>query len=137
LLAPLRRAADAVVGQAFRVELRLPDDAPLAAVPEPTLDSVLNVLLQNSRQAGASLVVITLGETTDELVLRIADDGPGVPIGDRARLFEPFFTSRRAEGGTGLGLSIARSLLAANHGAIHLVESQVGATFEVNLPRVR
>lgn len=137
LLAPLRRAADAVVGQAFRVELRLPDDAPLAAVPEPTLDSVFNVLLQNSRQAGASLVVVTLGETTDELVLRIADDGPGVPIGDRARLFEPFFTSRRAEGGTGLGLSIARSLLAANHGAIHLVESQVGATFEVSLPRVR
>lgn len=137
LITPLRRAADAVASQTFRVDLRLPDTAPLVAVPEPTLDAVLGVLFQNSRQAGASLVTVRLSETPDSIVALIGDDGPGVPAADRARLFEPFFTSRRTEGGTGLGLSIARSLLAANHGAIRFVESDIGAAFEVVLPRAR
>ena len=137
LLVPLHRAADAVVGETFRVELRALESGPMAAVPEPTLDTVLNVLFQNSRQAGAAHVVVTLDETSDAIVLRIADDGPGIPAADRDRLFEPFFTSRRTEGGTGLGLSIAQSLLAASHGAIQLVESDHGAAFEVTLPRAR
>lgn len=137
ILVPLRRAADAVVGRGFKVTLDLPDDAPLAAVPEATLDTVFSVLFQNSRQAVAALVVVTLHETPDAIQLRISDDGPGVPAGDRGRLFDPFFTSRRSEGGTGLGLSIARSLLAASHGAILLVDSDGGAAFEVTLPRAR
>jgi signal transduction histidine kinase len=66
--------------------------------------------------------------------IQFADDGPGVPAGDRDRLFEPFFTSRRAEGGTGLGLPIARSLLAADGGSIALRRSETGACFEVVLP---
>lgn len=135
VIGPLRRAADAVVGESFRVELRLPDAPPRAAVPEPTLDTVLNVLFQNSRQAGAGLVVVTLSEAPEKITLRISDDGPGVPAADRDRLFEPFFTSRRTEGGTGLGLSIARSLLSTSQGVIQLVESDTGAAFEVILPR--
>jgi signal transduction histidine kinase len=135
LAAPLHRAADAVVGRTFKIELRLPDETPLVAVPEATLDTVLSVLFQNSRQAGASLVVVTLDEAPDAIRLRISDDGPGVPAADRDRLFEPFFTSRRSEGGTGLGLSIARSLLAASHGAIRLDDGRRGAAFEVTLPR--
>jgi len=58
-----------------------------------------------------------------------------VPEGDRSRLFEPFFTSRRAEGGTGLGLPIARSLLAASHASIALLDSPEGAAFRIVLPR--
>jgi signal transduction histidine kinase len=49
-------------------------------------------------------------------------------------LFEPFFTSRRAEGGTGLGLAIARSLLAAGQGEIRCEPSPVGARFVISLP---
>jgi signal transduction histidine kinase len=58
-----------------------------------------------------------------------------VASGDRERLFEPFFTSRRAEGGTGLGLPIARSLLAASHASIALVDGERGASFRIVLPR--
>jgi signal transduction histidine kinase len=104
-------------------------------VPETTLDTVLSVLMQNSRQAGARRVAVTASQTADAVILRLADDGPGVPPADRGRLFEPFFTSRRAEGGTGLGLSIARSLLAASHARIDLVDAGPGAAFRVTLPR--
>jgi signal transduction histidine kinase len=135
LAVPLHRAADAVVGEAFRIDLPRLDDVSPVAVPEQTLDAVLSVLFQNSRQAGASLVSVALSETSEDVVLRISDDGPGVPAADRDRLFEPFFTSRRATGGTGLGLSIARSLLAASQGEIRLVGSDSGAAFAVTLPR--
>jgi signal transduction histidine kinase len=59
-----------------------------------------------------------------------------VPAADRARIFEPFFTSRRDTGGTGLGLSIARSLLTASRAEIELVdgESKRGARFRLTLP---
>jgi len=69
------------------------------------------------------------------VALTVTDDGPGVPAADRERLFEPFFTSRRATGGTGLGLSIARSLLAASHATIDLAPTEGGARFELLLPR--
>lgn len=134
---PLHRAVDAVTSSTFRVELRLPDTTLIAAVPEATLDTVFNVLFWNSRQVGASQAVVTLIDAPETIFVRVTDNGPGVPPADRARLFEPFFTSRRTEGGTGLGLSIARSLLAASHGVIELVESDGGAAFQISLPRLR
>jgi signal transduction histidine kinase len=50
-------------------------------------------------------------------------------------MFEPFFTSRRADGGTGLGLPIARSLLAASGATIAAARSDKGARFELSLPK--
>ena len=100
-----------------------------------TLEAVLGVLLQNSRQAGASRAIISIRTNAEAVVLETADDGPGVPEADRARLFEPFFTTPRAQGGTGLGLSIARSLLAANHASIELAQGGPSARFVVTLPR--
>jgi len=132
---PIRRAADAHAGEGFAVDLDLPADLPQAAAPEATLESVVGVLLQNSRQAGATRATVTVRAEDERLRLTVADDGPGVPAADRERLFEPFFTSRRDAGGTGLGLSIARSLLAASNATIDLAPSDKGAVFDVRLPR--
>ena len=131
---PLRRAADAQAGEGFAVTLDIPADLPAAAAPATTLETVATVLLQNARQAGARHARISAAVEGDALAITVSDDGPGVPVADRERLFEPFFTSRRAEGGTGLGLSIARSLLAASQGRIDLVDGP-GAIFRVTLPR--
>ena len=49
-------------------------------------------------------------------MLEVEDEGPGVPPGDEARLFTPFFTTRRD--GVGLGLSIVRSVAALHDGAV-------------------
>jgi signal transduction histidine kinase len=129
---PVRRAADAA---GFPVEVDVPRDVPPVAAPLTTLESVLTILLQNARQAGAAKAKVAAALDGDEVILTVTDDGPGVPAADRDRLFEPFFTSRRAEGGTGLGLPIARSLLAASHGRIELMDSGLGAAFRVTLPR--
>lgn len=131
---PLRKAADAVAGPGFAVDFDLPAGLGRAATPALTLETALAILLQNSRQAGASRARVAARRDKAELVILVSDDGPGVAAGDRDRLFEPFFTSRRAEGGTGLGLPIARSLLAASGGRLDLAPSSRGACFEIRLP---
>ncbi|ATQ43197.1 sensor histidine kinase [Caulobacter mirabilis] len=132
---PARRVADALGGRGLTIDLHLPSDLPRVAAPEATVETVLTILVENARQAGATSVRIEARDTSDQLVLAVTDNGPGVAEADRERLFEPFFTSRRAQGGTGLGLAIARSLLAASDGAITLAPSTGGARFEVVLPR--
>nr|WP_298687628.1 sensor histidine kinase [uncultured Sphingomonas sp.] len=67
------------------------------------------------------------------ITLDVADDGPGIPTADRKRIFEPFFTSRRAIGGTDLGLPIVRSLLASIESSIELQEGSAGACFVLGL----
>ncbi len=69
----------------------------------------------------------------DELVFFVADNGPGIPDGVRARLFQSFVTSGK-EGGTGLGLAIVRRI-AVQHGGDISVTSEPGNTrFELRLP---
>lgn len=128
------RVVDALGGTSLAIEARLPAGLPAVAVPGEAIETVLTVLLENSRQAGASKAILTALVEADAVVVTVTDDGPGVAEADRERLFEPFFTSHRADGGTGLGLPIARSLLAASEGRIRLAESTVGARFEVTLP---
>lgn len=109
------------------------DRLPPVAMSATALEGVLATLLENSRQAGAGRWRVE-GECHGQFVrLTVSDDGAGVPPGDRDRLFEPFFTSRRAEGGSGLGLPIARSLLEACGGTLELVDGGQGATFALTL----
>ena len=103
------------------------------AIPEDALATIAQTLIDNSRKAGASRVELQLRMDEKTGVLRTSDDGPGIPPADAARIFEPFFTSRRETGGTGLGLPIVQSLISAAGGTIHLVESNVGACFEVRI----
>jgi signal transduction histidine kinase len=95
---------------------------------------VLETLVENRQQAGASTVRIGAKRAGECVTIAVSDDGPGVPPGQEERIFEPFHTSRRAQGGSGLGLSIARSLLASVDGAILSRPAERGAMFEIRLP---
>ena len=127
------RIADAWDGP-MQIDVDLPASLPLIAVPAASLEMVLSVLLDNSRQLGATRVVIA-GRADDQRVrLNVSDNGPGVAPGDIERIFEPFFTTRRSEGGTGLGLSIAQALLRANGADLALMQGFGGATFTLDIP---
>jgi two-component system, OmpR family, sensor kinase len=97
---------------------------PLAA---EGLGIVLQQLVANAAAAGAGEVRL---EASDGRLM-VADDGPGISAGNRAHVFEPFFTTRRATGGTGMGLTIAANLLAAHGAMIRLIDSERGAAFEI------
>jgi len=129
----LARVADAHRHPDFAIDLPALATPVRVAVPAATLETVLTTLLENSRQAGAQRVSISATIRPDAFELDLTDDGPGIAPGDRARLFEPFFTTRRSEGGSGLGLAIARSLLSAAAATIALVPASA-TTFRLRLP---
>jgi len=109
---------------------------------DPTqIERVFSNLLLNAVEAvGPGGHVRVRGGEVDEdhelVRIRIEDDGPGVPESARARVFDPFFTTR--ETGTGLGLAIAHRIIDAHEGTIRVGASpEGGASFEVSLPRAR
>ena len=68
------------------------------------------------------------------VVVRVVDNGPGIPADMRERIFDPFVTTKPVGQGTGLGLETARRLVHRNEGDIDVV-SQPGRTeFRVSLP---
>ncbi|WP_378736666.1 sensor histidine kinase [Nocardia brasiliensis] len=109
---------------------------------ETRLRQVLTNLLNNAlthTPADAS-VTVRLTPADDEVLLEVADTGPGLPPEEADRIFERFYrtdSSRtRASGGTGLGLSIVQALVTAHGGTVNVrsVEGE-GTTFTVRLPR--
>jgi signal transduction histidine kinase len=130
----LHRIADAWIDRGLDFAIDLAGTLPHAALPPQMLEAIVESLVENSRQAGAGQVRVLAAVEDGMLLLTVADDGPGIPEADRARIFEPFFTSRRAAGGTGLGLPIARSLLASHGGSIALAAAERGTCFEVRVP---
>jgi signal transduction histidine kinase len=112
-------------------------EAPIAMSQE-NAGIVLGHLVDNARRHGARRVRIAARPAPGRLVVTVIDDGAGVSPGNRARIFDAFFTTRRAEGGAGMGLHIVRSMLRAHGGDIRLVAplgpEQRGAAFEFWLP---
>ena len=133
VVATARRLADALASAECAIAVEVETPVPAAAIPQATLEAVLTTLVDNSRQAGASEITIDIREDRGVRVT-VTDNGGGIPLADRRRIFEPFFTSRRARGGTGLGLPIARSLLASAGGELDLLDTPSGAAFRLTLP---
>jgi signal transduction histidine kinase len=88
---------------------------------------ILGHLIRNSASHGATEVVFHAQEN----LLSVHDNGSGISDGNRSRVFDPFFTTRREAGGTGMGLYIVASLLRAHNAEISLRQSDAGALFEI------
>lgn len=103
------------------------------------IGQILLNLLGNAYDAVKDLhekwIVISIAERTDSIGLSVTDSGNGIPEAVRARIMQPFFTTKEVGKGTGLGLSIS-STLAADHGATLVYDSECEHTrFTVNFPR--
>src|SRR6476620_9573108 len=110
---------------------------------EARLRQVLGNLVANALQHTPDTADITVrvGTDTDNVVLEVRDEGPGMSTDDAHRVFERFYradSSRaRASGGTGLGLSIVDSLVYAHGGTVSVTTAPgQGCRFKVNLPRI-
>jgi signal transduction histidine kinase len=82
-------------------------------------------------------VVVTSRRDGDGAVIEIHDDGPGVPESMRARIFDPYFTTKTD--GTGLGLAIVKKIVVEHGGEIEVGASSTlgGACFALRLPGLR
>ncbi len=95
-------------------------------------------LLENARRYGNGEVSVSLRREGPCAVLRVNDQGPGVPEAERQRIFEPFYRLKGAserEGGVGLGLALVRSITLRHDGTVHCEDAPGGgASFVVTLP---
>jgi len=128
LLAPEMEAAGVEYAEDVSPDLRAFVDA------EQIKRAVVN-LMRNAIQAMSAGGLLTVGAAIkgEEVVIDVADTGPGMPEEVRRRLFEPFFTTR--ERGSGLGLAIVQQAVEKNRGRVQAVtEESQGTTFTLRLP---
>ncbi len=110
------------------------------AMIDPTrAQQIFTNLLDNARKHGAAdgPISIELSTENGEAVVRVSDEGPGIPPHELERIFNRFYRvdRSRSQAGTGLGLAIAKHLAVAQGGSIRAYNrSPRGATFEVRLP---
>jgi signal transduction histidine kinase len=118
------------------VAVKVAPDLPTVRGFVGELNQVWGNLIDNALDAvdESGRVDVLAERDTRRVVVRIVDNGPGIPSEIRDRIFDPFFTTKPAGQGTGLGLDIVRRLVQHNDGGIE-VDSQPGRTeFRVSLP---
>jgi two-component system, NtrC family, sensor kinase len=126
------------VGRQFplvTVAVEAPESLWLRAETGPLSQVLVNLLL-NAAQAmeGGGTVTVSAGTAGDEGFIRVSDQGPGLSEEVRARLFEPFFTTRAPGQGSGLGLAISVHLLAQFDGRLEAAPAPGGgAAFTISL----
>lgn len=130
-LEPLLRwsiAADVILS------VHLQPDLPQMGCNRQQLESALLNLVRNSNQAiaGGGLIVVAVSTDRDRrhVLLEVADSGAGMSADDRARAFEPFFTTREA--GTGLGLATVQRF-AHDHAGNVSIDSEPGGGTSIQL----
>ncbi|HEU0129398.1 MAG TPA: ATP-binding protein, partial [Mycobacteriales bacterium] len=120
-----------------RVEISVPSDLPPALVDpvqgaQVVANLVENVIAHTPLNAG---LIVRAAARDGRVTLRVADEGPGIPEHEHARVFERFARGPGAGPGSGLGLAIARAYAEANGGGLAIAPSGgVGTAFELWLP---
>ena len=139
---------DVVFDEAERVAIRTDKEIDAAGVQPARVHAdrsevarAIRNLLENAvRHAARRVSVSVEPDGGDRWMVVVADDGPGIAIGDRAQVFERFarldHDRARTDGGTGLGLSIVASIADRNGGSVQVTGAvEAGARFELALPR--
>ena len=127
------------VARGVRLSLRLPDDAVEVEGHAPSLERVLDNLIQNGLRHSprGGVVGVRVSGAGGWGCLRVLDDGPGIPPGDRRRIFRAGERGSAPRGqGKGLGLAIAREIAEAHGGRLTLDPAGSGACFRLSLPLV-
>jgi len=100
------------------------------------LNQVWEKLIDNAIDAVGpdGKVTVTATSRDDAVLVRVADDGPGIPEEHQARVFDPFFTTKGVGQGTGLGLDAARRFVTLHHGDLDFTSQPGRTVFRVRLP---
>jgi len=128
------------IGRAdLSVQLVVPPEPQFVTGQRLHLLQVALNLIQNAEQALAprrsGCIRVEVAGEGDHVVLRVSDDGPGVPAADADRVFQPFVTSRPRPESTGLGLPVSREIAEAHRGSLELEPSVSGASFRLRIPK--
>lgn len=129
----VQAVAAAHLAPTLEVSIEVPAGLPLDTDPDQLTRVVTNLLI-NAGQAmnGSGHVWIDGQREGTTTTLRVRDDGPGVPVDVRDRIFEALFTTKAK--GSGLGLALCRRIVEAHGGTIALEAADRGASFKIVVP---
>ncbi|MEP7292316.1 MAG: sensor histidine kinase KdpD [Chloroflexota bacterium] len=122
------------------LKTHLPDDLPLVPIDSILIEQVLVNLLENAIKytPPSSQIELSAWAEADqgEIVVEVADRGPGLPVGEEDLIFDKFYRVRpSATGGVGLGLTICRAIIKAHGGRLWASNRpDGGASFRFTLP---
>lgn len=142
LVATLQRMSSLMLPalKKLKVSLNLSLPAPLPPVRagDQQLQQIFVNLVQNAAQAmpEGGDVTITVEHDGAEIIVVVSDQGPGIPVEDRNRVFETFYTTKAAGTGTGLGLAVVKHLVSEFRGRIEITDCEKGdgACIKVVIP---
>ncbi|MDQ1640692.1 MAG: hypothetical protein QOJ90_43 [Actinomycetota bacterium] len=122
-----------------KVHLVPPDDPVLALVDPDAAARVIDNLLSNADRHATSLITVEVRDGHGWAVLSVSDDGPGIPVGERDRVFQRFTrldeSRSQYSGGSGLGLAIVHQVMRSAGGSIVLEDAGPGLRAVVTLPK--
>jgi two-component system nitrogen regulation sensor histidine kinase NtrY len=118
----------------LRFEVAPPDGDCRAEVDRDMVRQVLVNLCNNSALAGSAALHLAARRRNGVVAVDVSDDGPGVSEEVRARLFEPYTTTRAIGEGMGLGLSISKKIMLDHGGDLEWIDTPRGATFRLTFP---
>ncbi len=120
------------------VHTAVPADLPLVLVDGVLLEQVVINLVENAVKYAppGSSIDLSASASDREVIVAVADQGPGIPVGEESRIFEKFYRTQHArERGVGLGLTICRGIVEAHGGRIWAENrSRGGALFRFSIP---
>lgn len=129
-----------IVEKKTTIKVSLPDNHSLK-VNSTLFEQALVNLISNAVKycPEKSSIIITGERYSDYTLIRVSDNGPGIPVNDIPRIFERFYTVDKARsrelGGTGLGLAIVKHIVLAHRGEISLVSKETkGSEFIIRIP---
>ena len=135
-LATYFRARVPTLANTIVVDADIAPSLPIVQGDPVLLEWAIEVLTKNAIDAlagrGGHVWLSARQGAESGVVIRVADDGPGIPRDIRSRVFEPGFSTKKT--GWGIGLSLAKRIVEENHGGkLVLAPSEQGATFEIIL----
>lgn len=137
----IHELAGPIQAQRTRVRVEIPEDARTLVSDPARLHDVLRNLVENAvtYAADEGEVIVEAQRDGQAMVLRVFDNGPGIPTADLTRVFERFYRvdkSRARPGGTGIGLAIVKHLVELLGGTVTAgTRAEGGAVFTVRLPQ--
>ncbi len=145
LVLALRPSFDAMRGSDTQIVVEIPYDLPHVHADATRIKTALTELVRNALEATVAGGDVEISgriappptggdEAMTWVAIAVADDGPGIPEKHRDRIFQPFFSTKRAQNAAGLGLAIALAFAQQHGGTICFHRRAHRSVFELLLP---